>query len=79
MKVYTVSSSVSNGPKVFSTKERVITYIENLVKNNPIEMKYEYSGHYTNMDTMEYSYINPINGEKDMVYFFIHEVEIDAE
>ena len=79
MKVYTVSSSVSNGPKVFSTKERVITYIENLVKNNSIEMKYEYSGHYTNMDTMEYSYINPINREKNMIYFFIHEVEIDAE
>lgn len=79
MKVYLVTSSVFDSIKVFSTMERAITYIENFVNNNPIEMKSEYSGHYTNLDTMEYSYINPISGKRDMVYFFIREAEIDAE
>jgi hypothetical protein len=79
MKVYLVFSAISGFNKVFSTMEKAITYIENFVNNNPIDMKYEYSGHYTDMDTMEYSYINPISGKREIVYFYIHEAEIDAE
>ena len=79
MKVYVVNSAFHKGIKAFSTKEKAIKFIENFTKTSTINMEYKYTGEYTDLTLMEYTYISPVSGEKDIAYFYIGEAEIDAE
>lgn len=79
MKVYVVNSAFHKGIKAFSTKEKAIKFVEDFAKSSTINMKYYHTGNYTDLTTIEYTYVNPVSGEKDIAYFYIGEAEIDAE
>lgn len=79
MRVYVVNSAFHKGIKAFSTKEKAIKFVEDFAKSSTINMKYKYTGNYTDLTLVEYDYTNPVSGEKDIAYFYIGEAEIDAE
>ena len=79
MKVYVVNSAFHKGIKAFSTKEKAIKFVEDFTKSSPTNMKYGYTGNYTDLTIIEYDYTNPVSGEKNIAYFYINEAEIDAE
>lgn len=79
MKVYVVNSAFHNHIKAFSTKEKAIKFVEDFAKSSTINMKYKYTGNYTDLTLLEYTYINPVSREKDIAYFYIGEAEIDAD
>ena len=79
MKVYVINSAFHKSIKAFSTKEKAIKFIENFTKTSPANMTYRRTGNYTNLTLLEYTYINPVSGEKDTAYFYIGEAEIDAD
>ena len=79
MKIYVVNSAFHKGIKAFSTKEKAIKFVENFTKTSPTNMEYKYTGNYTDLTLIEYTYTNPVSREKDTAYFYIGEAEIDAE
>lgn len=79
MRVYVVNSAFHKGIKAFSTKEKAIKFVEDFAKSSTINMEYGYTGNYTDLTLVEYTYVNPVSGEKDIAYFYIGEAEIDAE
>lgn len=79
MKVYVVNSVFHKGIKAFSTKEKAIKFIKDFARSSTISMEYGYTGNYTDLTLVEYTYVNPVSGEKDIAYFYIGEAEIDAE
>lgn len=79
MRVYVVNSAFHKGIKAFSTKEKAIKFVENFTKSSPTNMEYKYTGNYTDLTLLEYTYISPVSGEKDIAYFYIGEAEIDAD
>lgn len=79
MKVYVVNSAFHKSIKAFSTKEKAIKFVEDFAKSSTVNMEYEYTGNYTDLTLIEYTYVSPVSGEKDIVYFYIGEAEIDAD
>lgn len=79
MRVYVVNSAFHKGIKAFSTKEKAVKFVEDFAESSTINMEYRYTCNYNDLTLVEYDYVNPVSGEKDIAYFYIGEAEIDAE